>query len=102
MSLSWLLRFGVFFSAGDTDVNNQIQWLSEWKEQAILSQVLSVSAGLAILLAPYFKEQLFSVFDIVSGRLLRIDVTIHRIYFSFVNVYATKIGSDLVSFFEKL
>lgn len=92
----------VFLQETHTDVNNQIQWLNEWKGQVILSHGTSVSAGVAILLAPNYKEQPCSVFDIVSGRLLRVDVTIHGIDFSFVNVYAPNIGSDRVSFFEKL
>ncbi len=35
----------VFLQETHTDVNNQIQWLSEWKGQAILSHGSSVSAG---------------------------------------------------------
>ncbi len=38
----------VFLQETHTDVNNQIQWLSEWKGQAILSHGSSVSAGVAI------------------------------------------------------
>ncbi len=92
----------VFLQETHTDVNNQIQWLSEWKGQAILSHGSSVSAGVAILLPPDYKDQPVSIFEIVSGRLLRVDVVIHGIDFSFVNVYAPNIGSERVIFFEKL
>ncbi len=53
----------VFLQETHTDVNNQIQWLSEWKGQAILSHGSSVSAGVAILLAPNYKEQPVSIFE---------------------------------------
>ncbi len=92
----------VFLQETHTDVNNQIQWLSEWKGQAILSHGSSVSAGVAILLPPDYKDQPVSIFEIVSGRLLRVDVVTHGIVFSFVNVYAPNIGSEHVIFFEKL
>ncbi len=83
-------------------MTNQTQWLSEWMGQAILSHGSSVSAGVAILLAPDFKEQPVSVFELVSGRLLRVDITICGIQFSFVNVYAPNIGAERVTFFKKL
>ncbi len=91
----------VFVQETHTDVNNQIQWLSEWKGQAILSHGSSVSAWVAILLEPNYKEQPVSIFYLVSGQLLRVDVTIHGIDCSFVNVYAPNFGSERVIFFEK-
>ncbi len=92
----------VFLQETHTDMTNQTQWLSEWMGQAILSHGSSVSAGVAILLAPDFKEQPVSVFELVSGRLLRVDITICGIQFSFVNVYAPNIGAERVTFFKKL
>ncbi len=52
----------VFVQETHTDVNNQIQWLSEWKGQAILSHGSSVSAWVAILLEPNYKEKPVSMF----------------------------------------
>ncbi|KAG1927643.1 hypothetical protein F2P79_024093 [Pimephales promelas] len=59
-----------------TDENNQIQWQSEWKGQAILSHGSNVSAGVAILLTHEYKEQPVNVLEIISGRLLRVDITV--------------------------
>lgn len=52
----------VFLQETHTDENNQIQWLTEWKGQAILSHGSNVSAGEAILLTPEYREQPVSVF----------------------------------------
>lgn len=52
----------VFLQETHTNENNQIQWLTEWKGQAILSHGSNVSAGEAILLTPEYREQPVSVF----------------------------------------
>lgn len=41
------------------------------------------------------------MFELVSGQLLRVDVTIQGINFSFVNVYAPHIGSECVTVLKK-
>jgi len=92
----------VFLQETHTDENNQIQWQSEWKGQAILSHGSNVSAGVAILLTHEYKEQPVNVLEIISGRLLRVDITVQGNNCSFVNVYAPNIGSERVDFFNKL
>lgn len=62
----------------------------------------SNSAGVAILLAVEFKEQNVSVFDLIPGRMQRVDVTLRGLDFSFFNVYAPNIGTERTFFFDKL
>lgn len=92
----------VFLQETHTDVNNQVQWQSEWNGQTILSHGSSNSAGVAILLAVEFKEQNVSVFDLIPGRMQRVDVTLRGLDFSFFNVYAPNIGTEPTFFFDKL
>lgn len=76
--------------------------MSEWKGQAILSHGSSVSAGVAILFGPEYKQQPVSVFELVPGQMLHVDVTVHGFNFSFFNVYAPNIGSERTLFSRKL
>ncbi|KAL1258995.1 hypothetical protein QQF64_009572 [Cirrhinus molitorella] len=101
-SFSVMLEVFYIYKETHTDLTNQTQWLSEWKGQAILSHGSSVSAGVAMLFGSEYKEQTVSVFELVPGRLLRVDITIRGNQFSFVNVYAPNIGADRVTFFNKL
>jgi len=92
----------VFLQETHTDLNNQVQWQSDWKGQVILSHGSSVSAGVAILFGPEYKEHPVSVFELVPGRMLRVDITVLGLNFSLFNVYAPNIGSDRILFFKKL
>lgn len=92
----------VFLQETHTDVKNQIQWQSGWNGQVVLSHGSSNSAGVAILLGADFKEQNVSVFDVLPGRMQRVDVALHGLDFSLFNVYAPNIGTERILFFEKL
>jgi len=92
----------VFLQETHTDLKNQVQWQSDWKGQVILSHGSSVSAGVAILFGPEYKEHPVSVFELVPGRMLRVDITVLGLKFSLFNVYAPNIGSDRILFFKKL
>jgi len=92
----------VFLQETHTDVKNQIQWQSEWDGQVFLSHGSSNSAGVAILLGVEFKEQSVSVFDVIPGRMQRVDVALNGLNFSLFNVYAPNIGTERTLFFGKL
>ena len=85
-----------------TDDRNHIQWVHEWKGQAVLSHGSSLSAGVAVLLSAEFQGQLVNAVELLPGRMLRVDVDLHGLCFSFFNVYAPNTGSDRSAFFEKL
>lgn len=72
--------------------------MSEWKGQAILSHGSSVSAGVAILFGPEYKQQPVSVVELVPGQMLHVD----GFNFSFFNVYAPNIGLERTLFSRKL
>lgn len=91
-----------FLQETHTDVNNQVQWQSGWNGQVVLSHGCSNSAGVAFLFGAEFKDQDMSVFDVIPGRMLRVDVTLRGLNFSLFNVYAPNIGTERILFFEKL
>lgn len=84
-----------------TNVQNQTQWMTEWKGRALLSHGSTLSAGVAILLSSRVNSQAF-VSEIISGWILRVDITLGDSNFSFFNVYAPNTGNERISFFEKL
>lgn len=92
----------VFLQETHTDLSNQTQWQSEWIGKVVLSHGSSSSAGVAILFGSEFKEQNVSVFDLLPGRMQRVDVTLHGLNFSLFNVYAPNIGTERTLFFGKL
>lgn len=74
-----------------TDLQNQSQWFSDWKGNVLLSHGTNVSAGVAFLFSPRVGGILKS-FEIIPGRILRVDVTLGDTFFSLFNVYAPNDG----------
>lgn len=66
----------------------------EWNGQVVLSHGSSNSAGVAILFGAEFKEQNVSMFDVLPGRMQRVDFTLHGLNFSLFSVYAPNIGTE--------
>lgn len=84
-----------------TDLQNQSQWLSDWKGNVCLSHGTNVSAGVAVLFSPRVGGNFKSI-EIIPGRILRVDVTLGDNVFSLFNVYAPNDGRERITFFEKL
>lgn len=83
----------VFLQEMHSDLENQVQLQSEWKGQAILSHGFNVSASVVILFGPEYKGLPVSFFELVQGRMLHVDVTIHSSNYSLFNIYAPINGS---------
>lgn len=76
-----------------SNLQNQTQWNCDWKGSILMSHGTNVSAGVAILFSPRVCNQPV-MFDIIPGRLLRADVMVGQISFSFFNVYAPNVGQE--------
>lgn len=92
----------VFLQETHTDVDNQLQWRDEWKGQVFLSHGSNTTAGVAILVAVELQAVNPSLFEIITGRLMRLDIDIEGLSFSFFNVYAPNIHTDRIAFFSAL
>lgn len=84
-----------------TDVQNQTHWARDWKGNASLSHGTNLSAGVAILFSSRIVNQPVMV-EIMPGRILRVDITLGEIDYTFFNVYAPSVGQERVVFFGKL
>ncbi len=84
-----------------SDLKNQIQWNCDWKGNIIMSHGTNLSAGVAILFSACVCNQPV-MFEIIPGRLLRVDIMVGQMEFSFFNVYAPNVGQERKIFFKKL
>ncbi len=66
-----------------------------------MSHGTNLSAGVAILFSPCVCNQPV-MFEVIPGRLLRADVIVGQMGFSFFNVYAPNVGQERKIFFKKL
>jgi len=84
-----------------SDQQNQTQWIGDWKGNVLLSHGTNLSAGVAILFSPSVSSQPDMV-EVVPGRILRADIALGDVHFSFFNVYAPNIGQERIMFFKIL
>lgn len=92
----------VFLRETHSDIDNQPQWECDWKGPGFISHGSNVSAGVAILFSPAFPWKDFSMVEIISGRLLRVDVMLGEQHYSFINVFAPNDGQERGVFFNAL
>ncbi len=92
----------VFLQETHTDMDNQAQWLNEWKGQAFFSHGSNVSAGVAVLISSDLQIQDNKATEIIPGRMQILDIKLYELWFSFINVYAPNGGVERISFFKKL
>jgi len=76
-----------------TDLQNQAHWVRDWKGYALLSHGTNLSAGVAMLFSPRIGNQPVMV-EIMPGRILRVDITLGEIDYTFFNVYALSVGQE--------
>lgn len=89
----------VFLQETHTDMDNQAQWLNEWKGQAFFSHGSNVSAGVAVLISSDLQIQDNKATEIIPGRMQILDIKLYELWFSFINVYAPNGGVERISFF---
>jgi len=84
-----------------TDLQNQAHWVRDWKGYAFLSHGTNLNAGVAMLFSSRIGNQP-SMVEIMPGRILRVEITLGEIDYTFFNVYAPSVGQERVIFFGKL
>ena len=95
---NWKKKGIVFLQETHTDLNNQVQWQSEWKGKSFLSLGSNVSAGVAVLISSDIQIQDSRAEEIIPGRMQIIEFKLYELFFSLINIYAPNDGVERVPF----